>query len=138
VDGGFVFDFTDLLNSRDGLTRFYLGLTDDTSGDTAFLNSFSLIDLENGFVEKQCTQAPVSADNQQVYVYVDYASSDQNLPPEAVFSVSDTGGRAPALIRFDGTSSFDQDGSVVSWSWDFGDRSSQSGSMVDHTYDSPG
>ncbi len=138
VDGGFVFDFTDLLNSQGGLTRYYLGLYDDTAGDIAVLNSFTLIDLENGFVETQCNQAPVSADNQQVYVYVDYASSDQNLPPEASFSVSDTSGQAPAVITFDGTSSFDQDGSVVSWDWDFGDGSSQSGSIVDHTYDNPG
>ncbi len=38
------------------------------------------------------------------------------------------------VVSFDGSGSFDPDGSVVSCVWDFGDGESGSGSTVEHTY----
>ena len=41
-------------------------------------------------------------------------------------------------IDFDGSRSFDIDGSIVSYSWDFGDSATAVGSRVSHAYAAPG
>jgi hypothetical protein len=77
--------------------------------------------------------------------YVDYQTDittrllrGGNGPPVAEAAVSPRSGRAPLSVRFDGRRSKDSDGSIVRWSWNFGDRSGGSGSAVSHTYSSPG
>jgi len=42
------------------------------------------------------------------------------------------------IVAFDGSSSSDEDGTIVSYSWDFGDGSTGSGVTVTHTYNAPG
>lgn len=42
------------------------------------------------------------------------------------------------LCSFDGTLSTDSDGTVGSWSWDFGDGNISNGNLVEHLYDQPG
>jgi len=61
-------------------------------------------------------------------VLVSAATGQQ--PPQASFTVS----CQQLTCHFDGSASRDPDGSVVSWSWDFGDQSSDSGPVVDHTF----
>lgn len=58
-----------------------------------------------------------------------------NDPPTAEFVFSPTTGIYPAEITFDASSSKDPDGSIVSYSWDFGDDGRASGAVVKHTYD---
>ena len=41
-------------------------------------------------------------------------------------------------VLFDGSNSFDPDGKVVGWTWDFGDGYQMSGQQVEHTYFNPG
>jgi BNR repeat-containing family member/PKD domain/Concanavalin A-like lectin/glucanases superfamily len=43
-------------------------------------------------------------------------------------------GVAPQTVSFDGRRSSDPDGSVASWSWDFGDGTTGSGAVVNKTY----
>ncbi len=61
----------------------------------------------------------------------------QNIPPEA-----DAGPNKTALVgqpvTFDGTGSTDEDGSIISYAWEFGDGKSSMGSIVTHIYTSPG
>lgn len=59
-----------------------------------------------------------------------------NLAPTADFSFAPTGPEAPQLltVNFDGTLSADSDGSVVSFTWDFGDGESGVGPTPQHTY----
>ncbi len=77
--------------------------------------------------------------------YVDYQTdittrllNGGNVPPAAEAAVSPRSGRAPLSVRFDGRRSKDSDGSIVSWSWRFGDGSLANGRTVSHTYSSPG
>ena len=58
-----------------------------------------------------------------------------NPPPVASFTVSQTVGTLDA--DFDGAGSSD-DGSIVSWDWDFGDGNTGSGETVSHTYAAAG
>ena len=57
-----------------------------------------------------------------------------NEPPVAAFTTSCAG----TTCSFDGTSSRDPDGTVVTWNWTFGDTSSASRSTVSHTFTQPG
>ncbi len=60
------------------------------------------------------------------------------VAPVAVATATPQTGDAPLAVRLDGSGSFDQDGSIVSHAWDFGDGSQGSGAVVDHTYSSVG
>lgn len=57
-----------------------------------------------------------------------------NLAPTASFWASASSGYAPLAVTFDGSDSGDPEGAIVSWGWDFGDGTTGSGVVVDHTY----
>jgi len=61
-----------------------------------------------------------------------------NSPPTAVIASSATVGSAPLQVQFDGSSSSDSDGSIVSYRWDLGDGSIATGAQVTHTYNTAG
>lgn len=68
------------------------------------------------------------------YTVVLVSGAPVDQPPQAGFSVS----CQLLTCHLDGTASTDPDGTVQSWSWDFGDQSTGSGSVVDHTFAQPG
>ncbi len=62
-----------------------------------------------------------------------------NAPPTADGSKgSPYQGVVDETITFDGSLSYDSDGDVVEWYWDFGDDSTKVGEIVTHVYDQPG
>ncbi|MDP2647666.1 MAG: S8 family serine peptidase [Candidatus Yanofskybacteria bacterium] len=50
----------------------------------------------------------------------------------------DQSGQTEQIITFDGSGSYDPDGSIVSYIWAFGDGTSESGVTVNHVYVNPG
>jgi thermitase len=54
--------------------------------------------------------------------------------PVAVISALPPTGSAPLTVTFDGSQSYDPDGSIVSYQWYFGDGTYGSGVSVSHTY----
>lgn len=61
-----------------------------------------------------------------------------NQPPVATFTLSPTAPAPGTWVRFDATSSFDPDGSISSFQWDFGDGSTDTGSQVWHRFTAAG
>ncbi|MEM6633241.1 MAG: discoidin domain-containing protein [Bacteroidota bacterium] len=61
-----------------------------------------------------------------------------NTAPVATFIPSLTSGDAPLFLTLDATGSFDVDGDLLTYSWNFGDGNSASGPTVSHTFDDPG
>jgi chitodextrinase len=61
-----------------------------------------------------------------------------NIAPTANASVSETVGLVDSLLTFNGSQSFDQDGYIKNWSWDFGDGSNETGEIVTHSYSNSG
>ncbi len=62
-----------------------------------------------------------------------------NIPPTAVIEVTpSTSGFIGDMFNFNGSGSFDPDGTVVSWSWKFGDGESATGKLVTHAYSAKG
>lgn len=58
--------------------------------------------------------------------------------PTAEFEATPTLGIAPLEVSLDASSSFDVDGNIVSYHWDFGDGITGQGQKVTHTYSTPG
>ncbi len=62
-----------------------------------------------------------------------------NQPPVAKASATPTSGYAPLAVTFSSTGSYDPDGSIASYSWNFGDGSAASTSpSPSHTYQNAG
>jgi len=56
-----------------------------------------------------------------------------NLPPVATFTRTPSSGYAPLAVSFDAAASYDPDGTIVTYSWSFGDGQSATGT-TNHTY----
>ena len=68
--------------------------------------------------------------------------STTDRPPVAQMQASPTSGSAPLTVSFDGSASFDQDGTpVTEYRWDFGDGAAPTAgpqALVSHLYGAPG
>jgi len=58
----------------------------------------------------------------------------QDRPPVASFTSTPSSASTGTAITFDGTGSYDLDGTVVSYSWAFGDGATGAGAVVSHSY----
>ncbi|MEZ4695553.1 MAG: PKD domain-containing protein [Rhodothermales bacterium] len=65
-------------------------------------------------------------------------TSQQNVAPTALFTATPTTGVAPLLVSVDASTSTDSDGTIVSYSWSYGDGSIGSGQSAAHTFNTPG
>jgi PKD repeat protein len=61
-----------------------------------------------------------------------------SIPPAAILTKSEETTIPGIIIIFDGSESYDYDGSIVNYLWDFGDGTTASGVSVEHAYDEPG
>lgn len=61
-----------------------------------------------------------------------------NQVPVAQFTVSPPGGDAPLTVQFNAQDSYDPDGQIASWDWDFGDGETGIGIAPSHHYIVPG
>ena len=59
-------------------------------------------------------------------------------PPTAVFFHSPTNPVVGETVSFNATESTDEDGTIVSWQWDFGDGGTGSGGITTHSYQASG
>ena len=57
-----------------------------------------------------------------------------NQPPVARISASAISGYSPLTVEFDAGDSYDPDGYIVSYDWDFGDETTKSGPTPSHTF----
>lgn len=57
-----------------------------------------------------------------------------NKAPTAIISATPMNGTAPLTVTLDGSASTDSDGSIASYTWNFGDGSVATGKTVTHTY----
>ena len=96
----------------------------DTNGDGIGDNSYS-IDGDN--------------DNYPLMEsWENYFEPTENQPPTALFIYSPENPLIGEEITFDASFSYDPDGEIVSYEWDFGDESTGEGEVVTHTYSDVG
>jgi len=73
----------------------------------------------------------------EIKVTVTEAAVGENKPPVAVI-IGNTTVKMGATIDFDGSTSTDEDGTIASFNWDFGDGEVAEGDKVTHTYAAAG
>ena len=59
-------------------------------------------------------------------------------PPVADFTVNPSRANPGAPVTFDASASFDPDGTIVSYAWEFGDSTAGGGVVATHSYANPG
>src|SRR6185503_18967509 len=64
-------------------------------------------------------------------------AASANQPPTAVMTATPTSGPSPLTVTFDGSASSDADGSIVAWSWSFGDGQFGVSAKTAHMYPGP-
>jgi glucose/arabinose dehydrogenase len=67
-----------------------------------------------------------------------YNGPAENAPPVAAASATPTSGSAPLAVQFSSDGSFDPEGSVITYSWNFGDGGTSTLANLQHTYSSQG
>lgn len=71
-------------------------------------------------------------------VQVGSLPSIPNIPPVADIDADPLSGDVPLEVDFDASGSYDLDGEIVSYEWDFGDGDDDTGETTNHTYDEAG
>jgi chitodextrinase len=104
----------------------------DTSAPYAV--SWNTAAVANGAHVLTATAADAGGNEGTSTITVTVDNGAANQAPTAVVSASPTSGLAPLTVFFNGAGSFDPDGAVVSYAWDFGDGTTGSGPTVSHTY----
>lgn len=61
----------------------------------------------------------------------------ENIKPQPYIIATPTTGSCPITVSFDGLGSFDSDGSIASYSWNFGDGVTTTEPQIQHTYTKP-
>jgi len=69
--------------------------------------------------------------------WLEFGSAVPEQPPVAVISAPETGD-VGELLMFNGGASYDPDGYIEVWSWNFGDGGWEMGCIAFHSYDEPG
>lgn len=110
---------SDIMNS--GSSFFEFNLT--TAGN--YLARASLYDNASVFIEKK-----------ELGLII--IPNLQNQDPEAVITLDSPSVNINDIVWFYGHTSYDPDGFIVSYEWDFGDENSSSDKNVSHVYETPG
>ncbi len=84
--------------------------------------NFTVTSIITSLVELRTT-----TENQYIYAVV-------KTPPKATFKYSPTTPLTGENVTFDATASYDLDGQIVSYFWDFGDGNTGTGNITAHTY----
>jgi len=93
------------------------------------------ITVEHAYVEdNNYAVTLVVTDNDGATASTSAVKTILNKPPIASFTESATTVLTGGVITFDASSSYDPDGSVVSYFWDFGDGTNATGITIGHAY----
>jgi len=72
--------------------------------------------------------------NNEIWINTAGGGGSSNKPPVANFMFTPTTGDYPLEVTFDASLSYDPDGRVAAYAWDFGDQSTGTGKTIKHTF----
>ena len=123
-----------------GNTPATINLANFTDNGTAQVWQLTAANAINRLADVPVSGKSVSAalPPQSVTLFVVAKNNIINQVPLASLSAAPTTGNAPLTVSFNGSASSDPDGSIVAYSWNFGDGAAASGSATSHVYSTPG
>jgi hypothetical protein len=112
--------------------------SDFVSSNTSVSMSHSWINISNYPVRviAQDTNGLNSSWSETLTVMISQ-TQNEGYPPIGIFNLPRNASVNHSMV-FDGSTSFDPDGTIQSYIWDFGDGTSADGPIVVHTYEHPG
>jgi len=103
-------------------------------GDDTYLNATDQI-AQHAYVDNGTyTVTLVVSDNEGLNSTASAIVTVPNRPPVAIFTESAEIVLTSLAIYFDASDSYDPDGSILNYFWDFGDGNNAAGVTVDHAY----
>lgn len=83
---------------------------------------------------------PAAAGNAAQWATENFALSPTDVPPTAAFTAAPNAAAAGTAVSFDASASSDPDGTIATYSWNFGDRTTTgtAAATTSHTYAAPG
>ena len=137
IDGTFCLDFTDLLPNPATAKRYYLRMYDSAAGNVATLKAFKLVDLAHG-QEIPCAAVPQVC-RRLAGLCLHRLQLRQRHAAAGGRPQRDARQREyPPGRRVRRSASYDSDGTVASYAWNFGDGTVGSGAICGHTYNQAG
>jgi len=100
-------------------------------------SSNAITHLADVAVSGQSLATSVPAQSITLFI-VPASGAPANQPPVAGATATPSAGTAPLSVVFDGSTSTDADGSIVTYAWTFGDGGSATGVTANHTYPTAG
>jgi PKD repeat protein len=119
-------------NDSDGLIVSYAWIFGD--GGTDSTPAPSHVYNTSGNYTAYLTVTDDNGDTNTDSVAISVLAPVPNQDPVALISAIPTSGTTPLDVSFDGSVSYDGDGTITSYQWDFGDGNSGSGISATHTY----
>lgn len=133
VDEEVSFNATDSA-SNGGIVLSYYWMFGDGANATEFTAEVSHVYTEGGIYEVSLTVLDSEGLNESVICLVEVLT-----PPNVEFSFSPTDPVIDEIVTFDGSSSFDPDGTIVKHVWNFSDGSPiEEGQIVTHSFGNAG
>ena len=119
----------------DGTIESYSWNYGDNNLDTGVFTShiFDTVGIYNSTLT--VTNNEGASDTTTIQIVVNEVGSS---PPTAVISANPLSGIAPLTVDFDASASSDLDGSIISYNWNFGDGSNDTGINPSHPFDTAG
>ncbi|HEY4519221.1 MAG TPA: thrombospondin type-1 domain-containing protein [Candidatus Paceibacterota bacterium] len=121
----------------------YGSMTNTLTGDSAqTYHSVTLSGLANGasyLYYIRCQDTPGGNENTTGYPISFSVANPPNALPMAKFTANPLSGEAPLPVSVNSAGSYDTDGAIVSYVWQWGDSTPDAtGATASHTYDTPG
>jgi PKD repeat protein len=108
--------------------NFQFGLANEFGIDRTWLGEYYLVSVYD-----------VALTNEQVLQnYHAGIQTPCNKIPTAKFFADENFSEAPLIVNVDASQSLDLDGGIVAYQWNFGDGTSATGKLANHTYNNPG
>lgn len=113
------------INNPSGITAYFTAPDVIGSSDETLVINLSVRD----------SKGATSSDRIEIRV-----KNTKDDPPAAMFSANPYRGTVPLNVLFDASASFDYDGFITLYSWDFGDGEviDTTSTTINHTYNTPG
>lgn len=137
VEGTFVMDVSELPFSSTTDNKLFVTLSDNASGSTGSLSNVQLLELAKG-TQATSTSAPVTVDASSGTMVVQTSGGILNTPPVASVTASVVSGTTPFVVNFDASGSYDKEGTISAYSWNFGDGTTGTGQYVSKTFSKAG